>query len=92
MALKLRVLQRDFGPVDNVRAAIFGGVMFPTGTNSFGSTSFNPCLGAVVTGIFDLRPSETHLRGDVTLHDGLRRHSREVSFRIYAMQVISSRL
>lgn len=52
MALKVRVLQEDLGPVDTVRAAVFGGVMFPTGTNGFGSTSFNPYLGAVVTGIF----------------------------------------
>jgi hypothetical protein len=52
MALKVRVLQEDLGPVDTVRAAIVGGVMFPTGTSGFGSTSFNPYLGAVVTGIF----------------------------------------
>ncbi|MGA0174977.1 MAG: hypothetical protein ACO3NL_15225 [Phycisphaerales bacterium] len=52
MALKVRVLQEDLGPVDTVRAAVVGGVMFPTGTSGFGSTSFNPYLGAVVTGIF----------------------------------------
>lgn len=52
MSLKLRILQEDLGPVDTVRAAVIGGVMFPTGTDDFGSTSFNPYLGAVVTGIF----------------------------------------
>ena len=52
MSLKLRILQEDLGPVDTVRAAVVGGVMFPTGTDGFGSTSFNPYVGAVVTGIF----------------------------------------
>ena len=52
MSLKLRILQEDLGPVDTVRAAVVGGVMFPTGTDGFGSTSLNPYVGAVVTGIF----------------------------------------
>lgn len=52
MSLKLRILQEDLGPVDTVRAAVVGGVMFPTGTDGFGSESFNPYVGAVVTGIF----------------------------------------
>lgn len=52
LSLKLRVLQEDLGPVDTVRAAVFGGVELPTGTNGFGSSSTDPYLGGVVTGIF----------------------------------------
>jgi len=52
LSLKLRVLQEDLGPVDTVRAAIFGGVELPTGTEDFGSSSTDPFVGGVVTGIF----------------------------------------
>lgn len=52
LALKIRVLQEDLGPVDTVRAAIFGGVELPTGTDDFGSSSTDPFIGGVVTGIF----------------------------------------
>lgn len=52
MSLKLRILQEDLGPVDTLRAAAIGGIMVPTGTDGFGSTSFNPYLGGVLTGIF----------------------------------------
>lgn len=52
LSLKLRVLQEDLGPVDTLRAAVFAGTLVPTGTEGFGSGSFDPFIGAVMTGIF----------------------------------------
>ena len=50
--VELRVLREDFGPVDTLRGAVFAGAELPTGTGGFGSDGVDPCVGAVLTGIF----------------------------------------
>jgi hypothetical protein len=52
LSLKLRLLQEDLGPVDTLRVAAFAGTLLPTGTDGFGSESFDPFLGVAATGIF----------------------------------------
>jgi hypothetical protein len=49
LQFKYRFWQDDFGPVDTIRASVFGGAELPTGDTSLGSDSVDPHVGAVVT-------------------------------------------
>jgi len=51
LAVKWRPLQRDLGPVDSIRLAVFGGLEVPSGDDHFTSDSWDPFLGGVVTAI-----------------------------------------
>jgi len=52
LGLKLRVWKADLGPVDTMRAALLAGLEVPSGTDGFGSSSFDPYIGGAFTGIF----------------------------------------
>jgi hypothetical protein len=51
LAVKWRPWQRDLGPVDSVRFAVFGGVEAPSGDDHFSSDSWDPFVGGVATAI-----------------------------------------
>lgn len=51
LAVKWRPWQRDLGPVDSVRFAVFGGLELPSGDDHFSSDSWDPFLGGVGTAI-----------------------------------------
>jgi hypothetical protein len=51
LSLKWRPFQWDLNPVDSVRLAFFGGVEAPTGSDDFGSHSWDPFMGTVFTAI-----------------------------------------
>lgn len=48
---KWRIWKKDTGPIDTIRVALLGGVETPTGSDGFGSESFDPLIGATVTAI-----------------------------------------
>lgn len=52
LLVEWRFLREDLGPVDTVRASVFGGAVLPTGTGSYGGDGVDPCIGAAWTGIF----------------------------------------
>lgn len=43
----------DYAPLSTRRAALLGGVKFPTGADRFGTETFDPILGGVATWAFD---------------------------------------
>lgn len=43
----------DYAPLSTRRAALLGGVKFPTGADRFGTETFDPILGGVATWTFD---------------------------------------
>jgi hypothetical protein len=51
LAVKWRPYQRDLGPVDSVRFAIYGGVEIPSGDSAASSRSWDPFAGGVLTAI-----------------------------------------
>ncbi len=46
---KLRVYQKDFGPIETARVALMAGLDVRTGSDPFGSDSFDPMIGTVYT-------------------------------------------
>lgn len=51
VTLKWRPWQRDLGPVDSVRFAVYGGLEIPSGDADVSSESWDPFAGGVVTAI-----------------------------------------
>jgi hypothetical protein len=50
ISLKYRFYQKDLGPIDTVRAAVWGGFELPSGS-TFSSDSVDPFIGVVATAI-----------------------------------------
>lgn len=51
LTVKYRPLQRDLGPIDSLRFAVYGGVEIPSGDGDFSSHSWDPFVGCVFTAI-----------------------------------------
>jgi hypothetical protein len=51
LAVKWRPYQRDLGPIDSVRLAVFAGVEIPSGDRVASSRSWDPFVGGVTTAI-----------------------------------------
>jgi hypothetical protein len=51
LTIKYRPWQKDLGPTDSLRLAVFGGVELPSGDGDFSSHSVDPFVGAVFTAI-----------------------------------------
>ena len=67
----------DYAPLSTRRIAILGGLKFPTGSNEFGTPSFDPIFGAVAT--WAAKRHELDADGLYTL--GTRRHGFETGDR-----------
>ena len=67
----------DYAPLSTRRVAILGGLKFPTGSNGFGTPSFDPIFGAVAT--WAAKRHELDADGLYTL--GTRRHGFETGDR-----------
>jgi len=51
LTVKYRPFQRDLGPIDSLRLAVYGGVEIPSGDGDFSSHSWDPFVGCVFTAI-----------------------------------------
>ena len=68
----------DYAPLSTRRVALIGGLKFPTGSDRFGTPSFDPILGAVGT----WAANRHELDADLLYTIGTKRHDFETGDRI----------
>jgi hypothetical protein len=68
--VELRVLREDLDAISTLRAAVYAGAELPTGTGGFGGDSVDPCVGAVLTGIFGRHGFDAAARWTFVTGDG----------------------